>query len=142
MGSGRDTAEAVTAVVDAYFGAWQRNEPDVLPELFAPDIRVEAPLGPLEGAARYQDSLIRLFDLAGELVFHKRWIDGNDVLTWFDLYPRGIAEPLPVASWLHIAFGRITHVKVTFDLGRLLQAADPRRASNGTEPTRQPGPSV
>jgi hypothetical protein len=44
--------------------------------------------------------------------------------------PRGDGEPFPVANWLHIEDDRITRVRVTFDLGKLLQAGgDPRRRS-------------
>ncbi|MFI6691367.1 hypothetical protein ACIBLA_06300 [Streptomyces sp. NPDC050433] len=47
-------------------------------------------------------------------------------MTWFDLPPKGGTEPFPVASWLRIENGRIARVRVTFDLGKLLLAGDPR----------------
>ena len=44
--------------------------------------------------------------------------------------PRGDGEPVAVANWLQIEDARITRVRVTFDLGKLLQAGgDPRRRS-------------
>ncbi|GAA0842529.1 nuclear transport factor 2 family protein [Streptosporangium amethystogenes subsp. fukuiense] len=133
------TGNAVTAVADAYFGAWQANQPSQLADVLAPDVRVNGPLGQIDGAAQYQASLARIFAITSELVFHKRWVDGDDVMTWFDLHPRGAGEPFPVASWLQIEGGRITRVRVTFDLGKLLQAGDPRRASTGQE---EPGPAA
>ncbi|MEV6593986.1 nuclear transport factor 2 family protein [Streptomyces acidicola] len=119
----------LTAAADAYFGAWQANEPASLANVLAPDVVVHGPLGRIDGAEQYQASLARIFALTDTFEFRKRWVDGRDVLTWFDLHPRGGSEPFPVASWLHIEDGRISGVRVTFDLGKLLQAGDPRSAS-------------
>ena len=44
--------------------------------------------------------------------------------------PRGAGEPFPVAGRPHIEDGRITRVRVAFDVHKLLQAGgDPRRGS-------------
>ena len=115
-----------TAAADAYFYAWQNNRPELLADVLAPDVRVNGPLGQIDGAAQYQASLARIFAITDRLVFHKRWTDGGDVLTWFDLHPRSGGEPFPVASWLRIDNGRISRVRVTFDVTKLLQAGDPR----------------
>ncbi|WP_431904305.1 nuclear transport factor 2 family protein [Nonomuraea sp. bgisy101] len=72
---------AVTAVADAYFGAWQANQPARLADVLADDVRVNGPLGQIDGAAQYQASLARIFSITGHLVFHKRWVDGTFVLT-------------------------------------------------------------
>ncbi|MFC4014229.1 nuclear transport factor 2 family protein [Nonomuraea purpurea] len=124
MNATHDTGN--TAVADAYFDAWQANQPSQLADVLAHDVRVNGPLGQIDGAAQYQVSLGRIFAITGELVFHKRWVDGGDVMTWFDLHPRDGSEPFPVASWLQIEDGRITRVRVTFDLGKLLRAGDPQ----------------
>lgn len=101
--------------------------------MLAPDIRVNGPLGQIDGAAQYQTAVARIFGMTVKLIFHKRLIHGNDVMTWFDRHPLN-GEPFPVASWLHIENGRITRARVTFDLGKLLQAGDPRHSSTGEEP--------
>jgi hypothetical protein len=44
----------------------------------------------------------------------KQFVDGEDVLTWFDLHTT-IAPPAPVANWSHVEDGRITRIRVTFD---------------------------
>jgi hypothetical protein len=44
----------------------------------------------------------------------KQFVDGEDVLTWFDLRTT-IAPPAPVANWSHVEDGRITRIRVTFD---------------------------
>jgi hypothetical protein len=43
-------------------------------------------------------------------VFH----DEPDVLTWFDL-STSVADPVPVANWMHVEDGKITRIRVAFD---------------------------
>lgn len=127
------TSPNTVTIAEAYFEAWRTNQPEALTELFAPDIRVNGPLGQIDGAGPYQESLSRIFGITRELVIHKRWVDGGDVITWLDMHPTGDAEPWPVASWLHIEDGRITHVRVTFDVTKLLAAGDPRDPQTGQQ---------
>nr|WP_320775875.1 NAD(P)H-dependent oxidoreductase [Streptomyces sp. CRN 30] len=103
----------------------QANEPAAPAGVLASDVIVHGPLGRIDGAEQYQASLSRIFALTGTLEFRKRWVDGGDVMTWFDLHPRGGSAPFSVAGWLHVEDGRISGVRVTFDLGRLLRAGDP-----------------
>lgn len=49
-----------------------------------------------------------------DIVVHKRFVDGPDVLTWFDLHT-SVAGPAPVANWSHVEDGRIKTIRVTFD---------------------------
>ncbi len=52
----------------------------------------------------------------------KVWVDGGDVLTWFDVHTtEGVLSP--VANFSHVEDGRITRIRVTFDPRPL---ADPR----------------
>ncbi|MDW6062353.1 hypothetical protein SAZ11_35445 [Streptomyces sp. FXJ1.4098] len=44
----------------------------------------------------------------------KQWVDGPDVLTWFDLHAND-EEPVPAVNWLRVEGGRITRVRVAFD---------------------------
>jgi hypothetical protein len=44
----------------------------------------------------------------------KRWVDGPDVITWFDLHTHD-APPVPTVNWSHVEDGRITRIRVTFD---------------------------
>lgn len=48
-------------------------------------------------------------------------------MTCLDLHPRTGTDPIRVASRLHVEDGRITRVRVMFDLGTLLQAGERRR---------------
>ena len=49
-----------------------------------------------------------------DIVLHKRFVEGPDVLSWFDLHT-SIAPPCPTANWSHVEGGRITAIRVTFD---------------------------
>jgi len=33
------------------------------------------------------------------------WVDGPDVVTWFDLHT-SVADPIPTANWSHVEDGR------------------------------------
>jgi hypothetical protein len=41
------------------------------------------------------------------------FVDGPDVLTWFDLHIT--VAPRPTANWLPVEDGQITRIRVTFD---------------------------
>ncbi len=49
-----------------------------------------------------------------DIVIRKRFVDGSDALTWFDLHT-SVAPPAPTANWSHIEDGKITAIQVTFD---------------------------
>ncbi|TDC76725.1 nuclear transport factor 2 family protein [Streptomyces hainanensis] len=130
MNAPHERDDAPLAAADAYFDAWRTNRPDDLADVLAPDVRVNGPLGRIDGADRYRAALARIFDLTDRLDLRRRWVEGDDVMTWFDLHPRGGDEPFPVASWLHVENGRVARVDVTFDVGRLLRAGDPRYSTD------------
>lgn len=44
----------------------------------------------------------------------RRFVDGADVLTRFDLHTSG-APPCPTVKWSHVKDGKITANRVTFD---------------------------
>ena len=48
-----------------------------------------------------------------------RWVDGPDVLTWFELRT-ATAGPVAIVNWSHVEAGRITKIRVTFDPRSLL----------------------
>ena len=53
-----------------------------------------------------------------DIVIRKTFVDGPDVLTWYDLHTT-VASPVPVANWLHIEDGKITSLRVAFDAREL-----------------------
>jgi hypothetical protein len=54
------------------------------------------------------------FAMTRQVEVIKRWADGPDVITWFEL-STATARPLPVVNWSHVEGGLITRIRVTFD---------------------------
>lgn len=102
-------------IAERYFAAWQANDTDQLAPLLAADVAVTGPLGQIDGSAHYQRSLAKLYALTCKLVVVKRWVDGPDIITWFDLHTHH-GDVLPAVNWLHVADNdTITRVRVAFD---------------------------
>ena len=55
-----------------------------------------------------------MFAMTKEVEVVKRWVEGPDVLTWFELRI-ATAGPLAIVNWSHVEAGRITRIRVTFD---------------------------
>jgi ketosteroid isomerase-like protein len=101
-------------VATTYFDAWKTKDFDRLDAILAEDATFRGPLGTADGAAQLRSGLERLAEITTDIVVVKRWVDGPDVLTWFELHT-SVAEPVPVANWTRVEDGRITRVRVTFD---------------------------
>ena len=56
--------------------------------------------------------------ITSEIVIRKTFVDGPDVLTWYELHTT-VAPPAPVANWLHIEEGKIASLRVAFDAREL-----------------------
>ena len=59
-----------------------------------------------------------LSQVISEIVIQKIFVDGQDILTWYDMHTT-VASPVPVANWLHVEEGKITAVRVAFDAREL-----------------------
>jgi hypothetical protein len=55
-----------------------------------------------------------MFAMTKQVEVVHRWIDGPEVLTWFELRTAD-AGPMAIVNWSHIDDGRITRIRVTFD---------------------------
>lgn len=82
--------------------------------MLADDITYDGPQGHLDGADAYVQFIERFTQAMTDIVVMKRFVNGRDVLTWFDLHTN-IAPPRPTANWSHIEDGKISWVRVTFD---------------------------
>lgn len=71
-------------------------------------------MGEARGREACVNGLRQLRELLQDIRVVHRFVDGNDVLTWFELVIDGI-DPVPVANWSHIEDGHITCIRVTFD---------------------------
>jgi ketosteroid isomerase-like protein len=109
-------------IAATYFKAWEAADVERLRAILAEDITFTGPLAQVVGADEYADSIRGLFQATEKLVVHKVWVDGDDVLTWFDLHMSG-APPAPVAQWCHVRDGKVARVQVTFDPRGILAAA-------------------
>ena len=102
------------AVAEAYFAAWKANDWERLRGLLADDVSFRGPLASIDGADECVDGLRGMAQIMTDIVVRKRFVDGPDVLTWFDLHTK-VAPPAPTANWSHVEDGRITAIQVTFD---------------------------
>jgi limonene-1,2-epoxide hydrolase len=112
--SGNDSG----AVAETYFEAWQANDWERLRSVLADDVTFDGPLANIEGAEECLAGLRRMAEIMTGIAVHKRFVDGADVLTWFDLHTK-VADPAPTANWSHVEDGRITAIRVTFDAREL-----------------------
>jgi hypothetical protein len=108
--AGRDPG----AVAATYFEAWKAGDWTRLRSVLADDVTFRGPLASIEGADTCLEGLRTMAQIMTDIVVHKRFVDGPDVLTWFDLHT-SVADPAPTANWSHVEDGAITAIQVTFD---------------------------
>ena len=106
------------AIAEAYFECWRSNDWERLRSLLADEASFRGPLASIDGADALVEGLKGLSRITTDIVVHKRFVDGPDVLTWFDLHT-SVASPAPTANWSHVENGRITAIQVTFDAREL-----------------------
>jgi hypothetical protein len=112
----RDSPASVAA---GYFSAWTNNDIEQVRPLLHPDVTFVGALGSTQGADDTLAGLRGMFMMTERVEVVRRWVDGPDVLTWFELRT-ALAGPLPIVNWSHVEDGRITRIRVTFDPRPLL----------------------
>jgi hypothetical protein len=110
--------EDAAKVATTYFEAWKVDDFDTMRSLVDEDITFAGPLAQLEGADDYMEGIKGLSRIKTDIVIRKTFVDGPDVLTWYELHTR-VASPVPVANWLHVEDGKITSLRVAFDAREL-----------------------
>jgi len=83
------------------------------------DVDFVGALGATHGLDETLAGLRGMFAMTDRLEVVKRWVDGRDVLTWFEL-ATSTAGPLAIVNWSHVEDGRISRIQVTFDPRPLL----------------------
>lgn len=111
-------ADDAAKIATTYFDAWKTNDFDTMRSLVDDDVRFAGPLATLEGAEDYMNGIKGMSRIKTDITIQKVFVDGPDVLTWFDLHTT-VASPVPVANWLHVEDGRITALRVAFDAREL-----------------------
>jgi hypothetical protein len=115
-----------------YVEAWLAKDFDTLRSTLADDATFRGPLGQADSGDECVAGLPGLREIVTDIVVQKRWVDGPDVITWFDLHTT-IAPPVATVNWSHVEDGRIKTIRATFDPRPLLP---PDGAANkGTEGT-------
>jgi hypothetical protein len=113
---GTDSPASVAA---AYFDAWRTNDIERVRPLFHTHVEFDGALGSTRGLDDTLAGLTGMFAMTRQVEVVRRWADGPDVITWFELSTE-TAGPLPVVNWSHVEDGRITRIRVTFDPRPLL----------------------
>jgi hypothetical protein len=113
------TADSPAAVAAAYFDAWKSRDVERVRPLLHDDVTFVGALGETQGAGETLEGLGRMFATTKQVDVIKRWVDGPDVLTWFELRTAA-AGPLAIVNWSHVVAGRIDRIRVTFDPRPLL----------------------
>jgi SnoaL-like domain len=104
-----------------YFDSWKHKEFDALRAILADNVTFEGPLGTAANADECIAGLRGMAQMMTDIVVRKRFVDGPDVLTWFDLHTT-VAPPAPTANWSHVENGRIVTIRATFDPRALVAA--------------------
>jgi ketosteroid isomerase-like protein len=108
-----DTTESTTIAV-TYFRAWKERDFATLRGILADEVTFHGPLATLDNADDAVKGLSGLAEILDDIVVQHVFVDGPDVLTWFDLHTT-VAPPAPTANWSHVENGKITAIRVTFD---------------------------
>jgi SnoaL-like domain len=101
-------------VAATYFSAWKDKDFATLRSILADEVTFRGPLASLDDADACVEGLQGMSQIMTDIVIHKTFVDGLDVLTWFDLQTT-VAPPAPTANWSHVEEGKITAIRVTFD---------------------------
>ena len=113
------SADSPANVAAAYFDAWKSNDIERIRPLLHEDVAFDGALGSTRGVDETIAGLGRMFAMTERVEVVHRWVDGPDVLTWFELRTAA-AGPLAIVNWSHIEAGRIARIRVTFDPRPLL----------------------
>ena len=101
-------------IARTYFRAWKARDFDTLRGLLADDVTFRGPLGTADGADECLRGLRGMAEMITDIVVQHVFVDGADVLTWYDLHTR-VAPPAPTANWSHIENGNISRIRAAFD---------------------------
>jgi len=105
---------APSDITATYFRSWVAHDWDALRAVLADDVTFEGPMATIHGGDQALEGLRGMSQILDHVEVQHVFIDGDDVLTWFDLHTK-VADPVPTANWSHVEEGRITRIRVVFD---------------------------
>jgi ketosteroid isomerase-like protein len=103
------------AAAARYFTSWKNGDFDALRALLADDVDFAGPMAQIVGADECVEGLRGMAKIMTNIEIKKVFVDGADVITWFDLHTSATEAPLPTANWSHVENGKITRIRVAFD---------------------------
>lgn len=101
-------------VAATYFRAWKERDFATVRGILADDVTFAGPLATLDNADDAVKGLEGMAKILDDIVVQHVFVDGADVLTWFELHTT-VAPPAPTANWQHIEDGKVTSIRVAFD---------------------------
>jgi len=97
-------------LASTYFRAWKEKDFATLRSVLADDATFRGPSGSADDAETCIQGLTGMGQILTDIVIHHTFVDGPDVLTWFDLHTT-VAPPCPTANWSHTEHGKITAIR-------------------------------
>ena len=107
------------ALATAYVAAWQEHDWARLRSILADDVTFRGPLGRADSADECIAGLRAMARTLDHIDVRARLSDDTQVITWFDLHST-VAPPTPTANWTRVRDGKITSIRVAFDLRAIL----------------------
>ena len=114
-----NTIDDPAALAERYFSAWMAGDFEAVRATLADDVSFVGALGAADGAEDFVGGLRGMSQIVASVEVDHRWVDGDDVITWYALNTKDGAS-LPTVNWMHVAGGRIDRIRVTFDPRPLL----------------------
>jgi hypothetical protein len=115
-----DMSRTAAEAAERYFQTWLARDFAGFSEVLAENVHFSGPLAEISGREECVSSIRRLRELLQDIRVIHRFVDGDDVVTWFELVIEGL-DPIPVANWSHVSQGRIDRIQVVFDPRPMLQ---------------------
>jgi ketosteroid isomerase-like protein len=100
-------------VAQSYFASWQAKDFETLRSLLADDVTFRGPMGTADGVEDCLKGLEGMANMIDDIRIEKIFVDGADVLTWYDL--RAGDTTVPTVNWSHLESGKITRIRALFD---------------------------
>jgi hypothetical protein len=108
------TQNQAQTLAATYFDAWLARDFARLRAVLADDVYFAGPFATITGADECARGIEGLSRITAGIGIRKVFVSGDDVLTWYDL-STSVAEPVPVANWMHVEDRKITRIEVAFD---------------------------
>lgn len=103
------------SVARSYFTTWKNGDFKTMRSIFAEGAALNSPLADCYGIDEIIQILQKITPIIVDLKIQHMWVDGNDVITWYELYTSKAKRPMSVANWMHIEKGKIVRIATVYD---------------------------